>query len=187
MRHSPKEALIRLLFAARAPQDYINAAENFRCQGCDNTKQKPQTHEVSPPRLRVFNHEVGIDVFEGLDATGKQISILNAVCMGTTHDQAWIVRESESLGSPSSHECLKAFVSGWTWRAKTDPLRQRNTRQSGIRSDAPQEMRQSDLQDRSHKNKPEGSNDEEACSKHVVTKVIKDTHAAGKDTVDMIL
>ena len=37
--------------------------------------------------------------------------------MGTTHDQAWIVRESESLGSPSSHACLRAFAHGWTRRA----------------------------------------------------------------------
>ena len=29
-------------------------------------------------------------------------------CMGTTYDQAWIVGESESLGSPSSHACVRA-------------------------------------------------------------------------------
>ena len=34
--------------------------------------------------------------------------------MGTTHDPAWIVRESETLGSPSSHAWLRAFVQGWT-------------------------------------------------------------------------
>ena len=42
-----------------------------------------------------------------LDATGNRFSILDAVCMGTTDDQAWIVQESESLGSPLSHECLR--------------------------------------------------------------------------------
>ena len=43
-----------------------------------------------------------------------RFSIVNADCMGTTYDQAWIVRESESLGSPSSRACLRAFVHGWT-------------------------------------------------------------------------
>ena len=46
--------------------------------------------------LYTDNHEVGVDVFE------MHFSILNAVCMGTTYDQAWIVRESQSNGSPSS-------------------------------------------------------------------------------------
>ena len=30
-----------------------------------------------------------------------------------TYDHAWIVRESETLGSPSLHACLRAFVHGW--------------------------------------------------------------------------
>ena len=40
--------------------------------------------------------------------------MLNAVCFGTTYDQAWIVWESEFFGSPSSQACLKAFVHSWT-------------------------------------------------------------------------
>ena len=99
--------------AARAPQDYINAAKTLRCQGCDNTKPRPQTHKVSPSRPHTFNHEVGVDMFEIVDSVGVRYSILNAVCMGTTYDQAWIVRESEVHGSPSSHACLQAFVHGW--------------------------------------------------------------------------
>ena len=31
--HLPKEALVQMLRGARAPQDYINAAKKFRCQG----------------------------------------------------------------------------------------------------------------------------------------------------------
>ena len=76
--------------------------KDFRCQGCDNTKPRPQTHKVSPPRPYTFNHEVGVDVFEIVDSLGTRLSILNAVCMGTTCDQSWIVREFESLGSPWS-------------------------------------------------------------------------------------
>ena len=59
--------------------------------------------------------------FDVKDATHKantsntqSITIMNVVCMGTTYDQTWIVRESENLGSPSSPACLRAFVDGWT-------------------------------------------------------------------------
>ena len=99
LRHLPKEALLQMLRAARAAQDYINAGKTFRCHGCDNTKPRPQTHKVSPPRPCTFNHEVGVDVFEIVDSVGMRFSIVNAVCTGTTYDQSWIVRESENLGS----------------------------------------------------------------------------------------
>ena len=125
LRHLPGEALIQMLRAARAPLDYTNVATRFRCQGCHNTKQRPRAHKVSLPRPFVFNHGVDMDVFEVLDATGKRFSMLNAVCMGTTYNQAWIVRESESLGSPSSQVCLFAFVIGWNFLgplAETDAL-----------------------------------------------------------------
>ena len=36
-------------------------------------------------------------MFEIVDSVGMRFSVLNAVCMGTTYDQAWIVRESEKL------------------------------------------------------------------------------------------
>ena len=78
-----------------------------RCRDPKHT----QCHHLDPC---TFNHEVGVDVFEVVDSVGMRFSMLNAVCMGTTYDQAWIVRESETLGSPSSHACLRAFVHGWT-------------------------------------------------------------------------
>ena len=46
LRHLLKEALVEMLRPARAPQDYINAAKTFRCQGCDNTRPRHQTHKV---------------------------------------------------------------------------------------------------------------------------------------------
>ena len=113
-RHLPKEALVQMSRSARAAQDYINAAKTFRCQGCDNTRPRPQTHKVSPPRPSTFNHDVAVDVFEIVDTVGVRHSILNAVFMRTTYDQAWFVRESESLGSPSSPARPRAFAHGWT-------------------------------------------------------------------------
>ena len=57
-----------MLRAARAPQDYISAAKTFRCQVCDNTKPRFQTHKVSPPLP-----EVGVDVFEIVDSVGMRM------------------------------------------------------------------------------------------------------------------
>ena len=113
-RHPPRKAPVQMLRAAQAPQDYTSAAKTLRCQGCDSTVPRPQTHKVSPPGPETFNHQVGVDVFEIVDSVGMRFSILNAVCLGTTHNQAWMVRESETFGSPSSHACLRAFVHGWT-------------------------------------------------------------------------
>ena len=56
-------------------------------------------------------------MFEIIDSADVLFSILNAVCVGTTYDQAWIVRESEVHDSPSSQVCLQACVRGWTRRA----------------------------------------------------------------------
>ena len=46
------------------------------------------------PARYTSNHEAGVDVFEIVDSVAMRFSILNAVCVGTTYDQAWIVRES---------------------------------------------------------------------------------------------
>ena len=40
---------------ARAPKEYISAAETFLSKGCDNTKPRPQTCKGT------INHEVGLD------------------------------------------------------------------------------------------------------------------------------
>ena len=187
--HLPREALVRMLRAARAPQDYINAAKAFRCLGCDNTKPKPQTHKVSPPRPYTFNHEVGVDVFEIVDSLGMRFSILNAVYMVTTYDQVWIVRESETLGFPSSYACLRAFVHGWTrcagWARLVRCDRGRHNRgvfgstlakhvvitPAGL--GAPEQI-----------GKVERRGD---MLKKMMSKVIKDTHASGRESMDMIL
>ena len=171
-------------------QEYINAAKTFRCQGCDNTKPRPQAYKVSPTRPYMFNHEVGVGVFEIVDSVGMRFSILNAVCIGTTYGQAWIVRESETLGSPWSHACLRAFVHGWTrwagWSRLVRCGRGTHNRcvfsstlaKNGVmirpaRLEAPEQIgrieRRSDM------------------LKKMMSNVIKDTHASGRESMDMIL
>ena len=114
MRHRQK-GLVQLLRAARAPQDYFSAAKTFRCQECDNAKRRSQTH------TKCHHHDLirSITKWESMCSRSWPQSaytsrILNAVFMGTTYDPAWIVREFENLGSPSSHACLRVFVHGWT-------------------------------------------------------------------------
>ena len=53
-------------------------------------------------------------MFEIVDSVGMRFSILNAVCMGTTFDEAWIVRESETLGSlrRHTHVCEHSCMAG---------------------------------------------------------------------------
>ena len=179
-----------MLRAARAPQDYINAAKTFRCQGCDSIKPRPQTHKVSPPRPYTFNHEVGVDVFEIVDSVGMRFLILNAVCMGTTYDQAWSVRESETLGSLSYHACLRALVHGWTHWARWPRLVccDRGTQNRGVFS--------STLTKNGAAIRPIGLKAPEQIGRverrgdvlrKMMSKVIKETHAAGRESMDMIL
>ena len=175
---------MQLSRAARAPQDCI------RCQGCDNAKPRPQTHKVSPPRPYTFHHEVGVDVFEIVDSIGMRFSIQNAVCMGTTYDQAWNVRESESLGSPSSHACLRAFVHGWT-RWAGWPKVARCDRRTHIRGVFGSTFAKNGVAIR-----PAGLEAPEqigrverrgAMLKKMMSKVIKDTDASGRESMDLIL
>ncbi len=97
-RHLPKNILVHMLSAAKAPRDYIDAFEAHRCDVCADSKGKPPIHKVSPPKPHEFNHVVGIDVFEVKDTTGVRCDILKAVDMGTVFDQGWIVRNGETVG-----------------------------------------------------------------------------------------
>ena len=77
LKHLPTPALVAMLKAAKAPQDYIDAAKAFRCGSCAQLKTPPQTHKVSPPKPYVFNFEIGIDVFEIVDAVGTYLSLIH--------------------------------------------------------------------------------------------------------------
>ena len=112
-KHLPKLALVQMLRAAKCPKEYIDAAKSHRCNTCEQAKPKPPTHKVSMPRPYEFNHEIGIDVVEVKDITGTVYDILNIVDYGTTFEQAFIVREARTNGTPSSQSCLEAFVNGW--------------------------------------------------------------------------
>ena len=133
---------------------------------------------------------MGVDVFEIVDSVGKRFSILNAVCMGTTFDQAWIVRESEAHGSPSSHACRQAFVHGWTpWAGWPRLVRcVGGTHNRGIFSSILAKngvmTRPAGLQAPEQIGRVERRGD---MIKKMMPKVIKNTHASSRESTDMIL
>ena len=102
-----------MLKAGKAPKEYIEAAKAHRCNPCELTKVKPKTNKVGTPKPYEFNNEIGLDVLELKDANGRYYDILNIVDYGTTFQQAFIVREGDTNGVPSSSACLDAFVKGW--------------------------------------------------------------------------
>jgi hypothetical protein len=83
-KHLPKQAMVQMLRASRAPKIYIDAAKAHRCNACETTKPKPPTHKVSMPKPCEFNSEIGVDVFDIKDAAGTFYDILNVVDYGTT-------------------------------------------------------------------------------------------------------
>ena len=76
------------------------------------TADPKQTSKVSPPSLNyVFNHSVGIDVFDLHDHEGKCWLFLNIVCLGT--DFQIVTFLGEGPGNPSSKTCSDAFMQSW--------------------------------------------------------------------------
>ena len=69
--HCPRSVLIALIKASKLPKEYLDAARSLKCNTCDTVKKLPQTTKVSLPKEYIFNHTIGIDVFDLHDANGK--------------------------------------------------------------------------------------------------------------------
>ena len=179
-----------MLRAAKAPKEFIDAAKAHRCEACDTTKPKPQTHKVGRPKPYTFNHEVGIDVFEVTDATGTRFEIRNAVDMCTTYDQAWIVRHGTTIGPPSSAAFLKAFMTGWVrWAgwpryiACDRGVHNRGTFSQTVGKQGVR-IRSAGLESSEQIGRVERRN---GVLKRMIKKVVKETNATGVDQMEMIL
>ena len=120
--HCPKKVLINLLRTAKIDKSYIDAANFHRCNQCEDAQPRRNAHTVSLPERYSFNHALGIDVFESLDARGDKYQVMNLVCLGTCFQLTEIVREGEGL--PSSARCLEAIQRRWTcWAGMPTVLR----------------------------------------------------------------
>ena len=168
----------------------MEAARRHRCDVCEQQKPRQPTHKVSAPKPYTFNHEVGVDVFEVKDSQGHYFDVLNCVCMGTTFQQAFIVRDGNTNGVPKSSDCPKAFYHGWVrpYGLPMGMVMDRGMHNRGVFSTTLQQkgvtFRQAALEAPEQIGRVERRN---AMLKHMMQKVIKDTEAVGRDSVDMIL
>ena len=101
-----------LLRTAKIDKAYVDAARFHRCNGCEDAKPRRSAHAVFMPERYSFNHALGVDVFECLDAQGTKHQIMNMVCLGTCFQLVEIVRVGDGL--PSSARCLEAIQRRWT-------------------------------------------------------------------------
>ena len=121
--HKNKEVLIEILKTARAPPEYISAAKVLRCNECErNLKLPKQTNKVSLPPTYKFNHRVGIDINFTNDCNGDTFMFLNIVDIGTGYQiEETLLRAGH--GTPSSLQCLDAFMQYWvSWAGYPDEL-----------------------------------------------------------------
>ena len=79
--HCPKKVLVNLLRTAKIDKSYIDAANFHRCNQCEDAQPRRNVHTVSLPERYSFNHALGIDVFECLDASvsGFELSVFRNV------------------------------------------------------------------------------------------------------------
>ena len=115
-------------------------------------------------------------MFEIVDSVGMRFSILNAVCMRTTYDQARIVREFSNMAGRVEPAGLSLFVfdRGTHNRGAFGSTLAKNgvaIRPAGLA--APEQIGRVERRD--------------AMLKKMMSKVIKDTHASGRESMDMIL
>ena len=110
--HCPRKVLINLRRTAKIDKAYVDASRFHRCNECEDSKPPRNAHAVSMPERYSFNHALGIDVFECLDAQGTKHQIMNMVCLGTCFQLVEIVGVGDGL--PSSARCLEAIQRQWT-------------------------------------------------------------------------
>ena len=94
--------MIHLLRAARVRSEFIEAVKLHRCTACEETSRKKPTHKTALPHNYPFNHSLGIDVFEIIDAGGSKFQVLNMTDLGTTFqlcEVSGVVRDSLRLVS----------------------------------------------------------------------------------------
>ena len=104
--HVSKTMLRKMLKAAKAPQEYLDAVDCRLCSDCAVDAPKAQTSKVGPPRPYEFNHTVGVDVFDLHDYEGTCFLFLNIVDMGTNFQI--VVCLCEGPGNQTSRACGEA-------------------------------------------------------------------------------
>ena len=107
--HASNESMMRMLRAAGSSPTVVSACRFFRCQVCLEKKKPPQPSSVTSAPPYQFNHEVGCDAFEIVDAAGGKHTILSLVDSGTKYH----VSRVAGGGVPGSKVCSDMFSSSW--------------------------------------------------------------------------
>ena len=186
--HMPTNSLVQLLRHARAPNDYIEAARRYRCGPCVESAPKAQTEKVAKPKSYVFNYEIGVDALEVSDANDTKYTLLNVVCMGSTFQQVYLVREGG--GTPTSSSCIQALVSGWVgwagWFKKL--VCDRGTHNRGVFMSTlcanGVEIRQAGLEAPEQIGRVERHG---GIFKNMLKRVVKDRNVVGKDELTLAI
>ena len=120
--HCPQKVLINLLLAAKVDKAYVHGAKLLRRTKCEEAAPKRPAHKVATPEKYTFNHSLGIDILEVLDANGTKFQVLNMICLGTCFQLCSVVRKRP--GQASSSVCLDALKRKWmTWARHPEVLR----------------------------------------------------------------
>ena len=186
--HVPRQVLINLLRAAKVNKEFIDGVRLHRCTTCEDTAKKPPTHKVSMPYEYRFNHALGIDLLEVVDSVGQKYQVLNMVCLGTTFQQACVVRVG--AGQCSSSQCLAALQRCWfAWAGHPTELHcDRGLHNRGVLA---QYMKENNIQVyHAALESPEGIGRVErhgGILKGMFRKVCKETGAHGREQVETIL
>ena len=130
--HCPQKVLTNFLRAARVDKSSVDGAKLLRCAECEETAPRRPAHKVAMPEKYSFNHSLGIDILEVLDAHGTKFQVLNMIFLGTCFQLCEVVRERP--GQASSSTCLDALKRKWmTWAGHPEVLRcDRGLRNRGV-------------------------------------------------------
>jgi len=90
--HPPNESLARMLCTAKADQEVVRYARQYRCPVCESRK-RPQaaSRATMPYRPTRFNHTVGVDLKFVHDYEQKQYVFLNVLDYATTFNVGILV------------------------------------------------------------------------------------------------
>ena len=122
----PNRAMKEILRLAKAPTEYIVAAQTFRCKSCGVTSERNQSSNASVPNVLndAFNIVVGVDVFELHDIVGQGWLFPNLVDYGTEFQMCSLL--CKGPGTPKSRlcgmMCMQYWVSwaGWPKHVRVD-------------------------------------------------------------------
>ena len=92
---------------ARAPAQAIVAAKRLKCAICDEKRQRKTRRPATLPVPKNVSDQVHVDIFEEVDALGRNFYVIHAVDFTSRFQMAEVVRQK------SSDEIVTWFTTRW--------------------------------------------------------------------------